>query len=400
MPGRRSGLESGTPTRLRPGGSPLVPRSSRRTRMPIAGLLLSALLAVLVPSGSAHADRPDVPNKSDLAALRAEADRSAAALAAGTAALEKVQANASTLAKKAAAASRRSATLDAQLSRLHREMGAFAAAAYRNPVGSKAGLLFGQSGTAAGNTLQGLGYLDVVSARRAEVLRSTAATRLRAEQARREMRQLSKQAAEATQEADRRVAALRREATAVGARLTVAMAAYEAEQERLRLAAAAKARAARAARLAVRQTGSCAGGGGREWGGYPNGFIPASALSPLSHAPGQRLRCDAAAAFGRLTAAYAAAHGGSWICVTDSYRSYADQQRLYQSKPSLAAVPGTSNHGWALALDLCGGAQRAGSDADAWLHAHAAGFGWHHPGWAEPSGSRPEAWHWEFGYIS
>ena len=395
------GLESGPPTRLRPWGLLPVPRSARHAVAALLALLVAVVPVLTAPSFAAA--RPDVPSKSDLAALRAEADQAAASLAAGTAALEKVQAHAASLAKRAKAAERRSATLDAQLAALHQQMGAIAAAAYRNPVGEGAALLMSGTGGQVSNTLQGLGYLDVVSARRGAVLREAETTRVRAEQARREATELATQAGAASADAAGRVQALRHQAAVVGARLTRAINAYEAEQARLRrieqARLAAQARAARAARLAVR-TGSCTGGGGREWGGYPNGFIPESALSALPHAPGHRLRCDAAAAFGALTAAYAASHGGGYICVTDSYRSYGEQQRLYQEKPSLAAVPGTSNHGWALAVDLCGGAERAGSAMDAWMHANAPRFGWHHPGWAEPGGSRPEPWHWEFGHIS
>jgi hypothetical protein len=373
-------------------------------------VLLATLIGSLVVVGPARAGTSsDVPTKSDLASLRVQADRAAASLAAGTAALEKVQAKARTLSRKATAAQRRSTALDTQLGTLHKQMGSIAAAAYRNPLGAQTALLITGQGGSATDALQGLGYLNVVSSRRSQVLREAEATRVKAIQARREAEQLAHEAAASQTEATRQVAALKREAAAVGERLMRAMARYEAEQARLRRvaaakevararAAAARARAARASRVV--HTGSCAGGGGREWGGYPNGFIPDSALSPLPHAPGHRLRCDAATAFSAMTAAYARSHGGAWICVTDSYRSYSEQQRLYQEKPSLAAVPGTSNHGWALALDLCGGAQRAGSATDQWLHANAPRFGWHHPDWAEPSGSRPEPWHWEFGYIS
>jgi LAS superfamily LD-carboxypeptidase LdcB len=75
------------------------------------------------------------------------------------------------------------------------------------------------------------------------------------------------------------------------------------------------------------------------------------------------LRCDAAAAFGAL---------------------------------ALAAVPGTSNHGWGLALDLCGGAQSFGSAQYAWLAAIAPAFGWVNPPWARPGAGREEPWHWEY----
>ncbi|WP_324277311.1 NlpC/P60 family protein [Blastococcus brunescens] len=93
--------------------------------------------------------------------------------------------------------------------------------------------------------------------------------------------------------------------------------------------------------------------GARAWGGYPNGLIPPSAMCPVG-AGSHTLRCDAAAAYRAMSAAYAGAFGGP-ICITDSYRTYASQVNLYGRKPALAAVPGTSNHGWGLAVDLCGG---------------------------------------------
>jgi LAS superfamily LD-carboxypeptidase LdcB len=83
--------------------------------------------------------------------------------------------------------------------------------------------------------------------------------------------------------------------------------------------------------------------------------------------------------------------------VTDSYRSYSEQVAVYHRKPGLAAVPGTSEHGWGKAVDFCGGIESTGTPEHAWMQANAGRFGWYHPDWAEPSGSRPEAWHWEFG---
>src|SRR5215218_3532949 len=108
-----------------------------------------------------------------------------------------------------------------------------------------------------------------------------------------------------------------------------------------------------------------------------------------------RLRCDAAAAWKAMSAAYAA-DTGSGICITDSYRTYAGQVRLYGQKPALAAVPGTSNHGWGLAVDLCGGMERFGTAAFRWMTANAGRFGWVHPQWADPGNGREEPWHWEY----
>ncbi|HEX8498348.1 MAG TPA: D-alanyl-D-alanine carboxypeptidase family protein [Actinomycetales bacterium] len=138
--------------------------------------------------------------------------------------------------------------------------------------------------------------------------------------------------------------------------------------------------------------GSCSG---EDVSGYPNGAIPLSALCPLWGAPGHHLRADAAAAFDALSQAYAADHGAA-LCVTDSYRPYADQVRLARTKPTLAARPGRSNHGWGLALDLCGGIQTFGSAGHEWMRFNAPAFGWFHPAWAQAGGSKPEAWHWEF----
>lgn len=128
---------------------------------------------------------------------------------------------------------------------------------------------------------------------------------------------------------------------------------------------------------------------------YVNGFIPDTLLQPLSSAPGHRLRPRPAAAFDAMSQAYAGSTG-SPLCVTDSYRSYAAQVDLFRRKPSLAATPGTSNHGLGRAVDMCGGVESFGSPAHRWMQAHAGEFGWIHPSWAEPGGSRPEPWHWEY----
>lgn len=142
--------------------------------------------------------------------------------------------------------------------------------------------------------------------------------------------------------------------------------------------------------LPARRPGEAAGA----WGGYPNGFIPRAALCPIG-AGRHALRCDAAAAFQALTSSYAAAFGRPG-CVTDSYRTFAEQVRLYGVKPALAAVPGTSNHGWGLAVDLCGGIQSFGTVQHAWMVANASRFGWSNPSWARPGQGREEPWHWEF----
>ncbi len=144
--------------------------------------------------------------------------------------------------------------------------------------------------------------------------------------------------------------------------------------------------------LVPRPTALCAGG---DLKGFPNGQLPESALCPLWGTAGQVLRADAAAAFDEMSHAYAA-ETGEPLCVTDSYRNYAEQVAVRAAKPTLAAVPGSSNHGWGVALDLCGGVQQFDSPAHRWMKANAAASGWFHPAWAAQGGSKPEPWHWEF----
>ena len=139
--------------------------------------------------------------------------------------------------------------------------------------------------------------------------------------------------------------------------------------------------------------------GGAGWGGFINGMIPTSELCRLKSAPNHMLRCDAARAYDALAASYKAEFGQT-LCITDSYRSFAAQVTAFANKPKLAAVPGTSNHGWGLAVDLCGGIERFGTRQSEWMGRNAELFGWVHPKWSGEAGGKPEPWHWEFGHIS
>lgn len=143
--------------------------------------------------------------------------------------------------------------------------------------------------------------------------------------------------------------------------------------------------------------GTASGAAG--WGGFTNGMIPTENLCPLSVNPNHLLRCDAAAAFNSMASAFEK-DMSTPLCLTDSYRTYAAQVTLYGQKPSLAAIPGTSNHGWALAVDLCGGIESWATPAHNWMVKNAPRFGWVHPEWARQGGGREEPWHWEFGSIS
>lgn len=119
---------------------------------------------------------------------------------------------------------------------------------------------------------------------------------------------------------------------------------------------------------------------------YGNGRIPASALAPVGTS-GERLWAPAAQSLTRLIDA--AATDGVRIGITDGYRTYESQVDLVArkglySQGGLAAVPGTSQHGWGLAADL-----DLDTRALAWMRANGPRFGF-----AETTPR--ESWHWEY----
>jgi zinc D-Ala-D-Ala carboxypeptidase len=123
-----------------------------------------------------------------------------------------------------------------------------------------------------------------------------------------------------------------------------------------------------------------------ELAGYGNGQIPSEALAPIG-VGSHRLWAPAASAFQQMTAAAAA--DGVTIGVTDSYRSYDSQVELARrkglySQGGLAATPGTSNHGWGLALDL-----DLDGQAQSWMREN----GWQY-GFVESVPREP--WHYEY----
>lgn len=81
----------------------------------------------------------------------------------------------------------------------------------------------------------------------------------------------------------------------------------------------------------------------------------------------------------------AAKKDGIDFLVTDSYRTYAQQVALKAAKPTLAATPGKSNHGWGIALDINVNDPKVYN----WLKEHGKEFGFEQPMSYEP-------WHWEY----
>ena len=119
---------------------------------------------------------------------------------------------------------------------------------------------------------------------------------------------------------------------------------------------------------------------------YGNGKVPSTALATLEGTNHQLWR-PAATSFDALRAA--AARDGVTIGITDSYRTYASQVDLAErkglySQGGLAAKPGTSMHGWGMAVDL-------GLDgkALAWMRANAGDYGF-------VEDTPRESWHWGY----
>ncbi|WP_432457692.1 M15 family metallopeptidase [Cellulomonas iranensis] len=119
---------------------------------------------------------------------------------------------------------------------------------------------------------------------------------------------------------------------------------------------------------------------------HQNGRVPDAALTPVGDT-GHRLWQPAAQQLTRLIDDARAQ--GVTIGITDSYRTYDTQVDLVRrkglySQGGLAATPGTSDHGWGLAVDL-----RLDDRAQAWMRANADRYGF-----AEDTPREP--WHWAY----
>jgi hypothetical protein len=144
-----------------------------------------------------------------------------------------------------------------------------------------------------------------------------------------------------------------------------------------------------------------------------NGRLPDSALTTVL--PTCRVANDVADPLRRML--YNAWYDGVWITpetssytaplpgpprIESCYRSYEMQQwwrdfYCFFGNCGMAAVPGTSIHGWGRAVDFEEGSRELAFDSPGyrWLQANAGRFGFFHPAWAEPGQPSAEPWHWE-----
>ncbi|MDA0567347.1 M15 family metallopeptidase [Streptomonospora sp. S1-112] len=394
---------------------PAAARPGRARRAAALGLCLAAVL-----SAAAHAHPPAGATEARGASGRPESSAAelTSRLAAVRARLDDLQADADAAVLDYAEAADRlaEARSDSESARRAADRAAgrgedarddaarYAAAAYK---GAELGPAAAWS-TARGpqEVLDRSAYLAVVGGRRADTVAtagaaSTVAQTLaeRAEEAEEERADAAEEAREARDAALEAVAGQRDALAGVIAEQTdlelrLARAGGTAGQpEETRAAALERASAAASAGAGPASSAAagepCTASGAAD---HPNGRIPESALCPLPQ-PGEMLRADAAAAFIRLDGEFRERFGRP-MCVTDSYRPYAEQVRLFHEKEAgMAADPGTSTHGRGIAVDLCGGVEEHGSPEHAWMLRTAPQHGWHNPEWAR-GGFEP--WHWEY----
>lgn len=83
---------------------------------------------------------------------------------------------------------------------------------------------------------------------------------------------------------------------------------------------------------------------------------------------------------------------------------YEDPSKQYKKKNGktghLGAYPGTSNHGWGVAIDVStrdkNGVTGFNGLVYKWLAENAPKYNFINPSWAQKNGSKPEPWHWEY----
>jgi len=379
-----------------------------------------ALVGALVVAGTttgtgaaSGADRGSASLRAEVEQLRRSVAATADELGRGAAALEAAQARHAALVQRGVGASA-GADAQAQDVRLTRSrVRTLARRAYMgvaaprlpllltNDLGAVADLAYLRRTTALVGASQGQA-LDTVEDAGADAAQAVSGAEALRRRALAEQGALNAQLTALTGRADVLNSALQAAAARLQDRLAAERLAAMTAAEQRRAAAAA---AAQQAALIVARASGIGAVDTSSWGpglclppspyAAVNGFLPDQALCPLVQAPGQRLQTAAARSFDALSAARRAATGQP-LCVTDSYRSYAGQVDVFRRKPSLAATPGRSQHGWGLALDLCGGVEVFGTEAHQWMWANGPSYGWIHPAWAQPGGSRPEAWHWEY----
>jgi hypothetical protein len=146
--------------------------------------------------------------------------------------------------------------------------------------------------------------------------------------------------------------------------------------------------------------------------GEINGDIDEYYLATISTQPKYKLYSIAADLFIRMEAD--AKKAGFTLPIVSAYRTVADQERVYKQYDGVGvALPGTSPHGWAIAIDInpshFGGIKRTTNTRIneiqrqtklyKWLEANASKYNFYNPPALQDGQGYDEWWHWEYWDI-
>ena len=369
----------------------LTARCAALARLVVATVIAGTVTVGLIVGAGVDPARADpvADAQARVAALQADVAVVADRLAVGTRILVADQGRQRQVARQLRSNTRRVTAARAEAAASTQIVGQIAAQLYRSPTPGLLLLSLSASEMDINDVLAVQANLAQVGDRQNGQVRRAVADRVRLQGDQVVIRELAAEADDLARRSAARRGQLIALARSTGSRLDSAQTAL-AEARRVRAAQQAAERSARAIPTGL---ASCSGG---STAGQANGNLDPAVLCPVWGARAERLRADAARAFNAMSQAKARSTG-SPLCVTDAYRPYREQVIVYAQTPAMTAIPGTSNHGWGQAVDLCGGAERYNGAAYLWLKANAGRFGWHHPAWAEPGQRQEEPWHWEFG---
>ncbi len=146
--------------------------------------------------------------------------------------------------------------------------------------------------------------------------------------------------------------------------------------------------------------------------GYENGRLPEEALTVVSERPGYLCRVARVGGADLAWLALVAAAQSDGVVVEGGwcYRSFESQAAAWNRRRCFipgncdgdpyppTAQPGTSMHGWGLAVDIWGASGLLGCSSSEflWLQLSAPRFGWVDPEWARCGSQGAEPWHWEY----
>jgi D-alanyl-D-alanine carboxypeptidase len=128
-----------------------------------------------------------------------------------------------------------------------------------------------------------------------------------------------------------------------------------------------------------------------------NGQVDEDLLCTIPWSPENQILCAGLPFLTRLSAAYKAEFGED-IPILDGYRPLSEQFTVYYRDPNWTAIPGTSNHGWGMAVDLGWDTFREWDAPEVqWMLENGYKYGWRLPMALSEDSDRPEPWHYEFG---